>query len=1028
MIFNEDSRVKIPAIVHLTRLGYSFLPRSKMTNLHIETNIFIDQFKEGLSIINNKAFSDKEILSFISDLNVKLDNNDLGKAFYKSISGEFECKLIDLVNFENNLFNVVTELTYKNEEEEFRPDITLLINGMPLAFIEVKKPNNREGILAERDRINTRFRNPKFKKFMNITQLLVFSNNQEYDEESISPIQGAFYATPDDEETKFNCFREEETFIIQNVPREDVKIEKEVLLDNNIVSIFGTLEYKTAKDLNSPTNRILTSLFSKHRFNLILKYGFVYVNNSDSIGGRIAKHIMRYPQLFATLAIERKLNQGVKKGIIWHTQGSGKTALAYFNVNFLRDYYQKKNIITKFYFIVDRLDLAIQARNEFEARGLRVEMISSKDDFVRNMRTAGATATNLGSQTIAVVNIQKFSDYSIAKVADYDLNIKRIYFLDEVHRSYNPEGTFYAKLINSDRDAIHIGLSGTPLIGGDFKSKEIFGDYFHKYYYNRSIADGYTLKLIREAIETNFQMEVNGILETIKVQEGTLTKGELFTHRKFVEPLVNYIITDFKKSRVIQNDDTIGGMIVCDSSAQAKMIFEYFGKYNERETYLRNQLNVPMREHYLSAEPLHDDIGSEYYPLTAALILHDIDTKQIRNDYQIDFKHGKVDLLIVYNMLLTGFDSKRLKKLYLTRVIKQHNLLQTLTRVNRPYKNFKYGYVVDFADIRKEFDKTNKEYFKELQAELGDEIKEYSNLFKSYEEIDAEIVEIKEKLFLYDFSNIEEFQKIVSQINDRKEIAELRKCLENLKSLYNVIKIMNYPELLDKFTFDKVNKLYSEVSNRIDIINLKYNLENAVDNTNLLNIALEKMQFSFRKIGTHELKIADKFRSELERARKEMEGNFDKKDLKFISLFEELKRLFKRKNIEELTSEEMAEAIKTLKTIYEQANALNNKDAMLAAKYENDTKFAKIHKRIKENNLNVLKSDTALHEVLLVIKHRTDATVINNHALLDNEEYFTEIAKRTIIESLEERGIKDLNLVRFINSTLVNEYFYQRAA
>ncbi len=168
-------------------------------------------------------------------------------------------------------------------------------------------------------------------------------------------------------------------------------------------------------------------------------------------------------------------------------------------------------------------------------------------------------------------------------------------------------------------------------------------------------------------------------------------------------------------------------------------------------------------------------------------------------------------MLIVYNMLLTGFDAKRLKKMYLTRVVKEHNLLQTLTRVNRPYKNFRYGYVVDFADIRKEFDKTNKEYFKELQAELGDEYKEYSNLFKSAEEIDAEIAEIKEKLFLYDFSNLEEFQKVVSQITDKKEITELKKCLENLKSLYNIIKIMDYTELLDKFSFDKVNKLYAEV-------------------------------------------------------------------------------------------------------------------------------------------------------------------------------------------------------------------------
>jgi type I restriction enzyme R subunit len=212
-----------------------------------------------------------------------------------------------------------------------------------------------------------------------------------------------------------------------------------------------------------------------------------------------------------------------------------------------------------------------------------------------------------------------------------------------------------------------------------------------------------------------------------------------------------------------------------------------------------------------------------------------------------------------------------------------------------------------------------------------------------------------------------------------------------------------------------------------EVVQIKeVNTSAANDNTNLLNIALEKMQFTFRKFATHELQIADKFRSEFERARKELEGNFDKKDLKFISLFEELKRLFKKKNIEELDAAEMDAAIKDLKKIYEQVNALNNKDAQFVARYENDTKFAKIHKRIRENNLNVLQSEFALQAVLLSIKNKTDATVVNNQALLNNEDYFSEATKRTIIETLEEKGIRDLNVVRFINTTLVNEYFYQR--
>lgn len=1026
MTFNEDTRVKIPAIVHLTRLGFTYVPKSGIANLHADTNIFKDLFKQGLSKINGTAYSDSEIDTFISELNIQLDNSDLGKAFYKSLQGDFDCKLIDLENFDNNLFHVVTELTYKNDEEEFRPDIILLINGMPLAFIEVKKPNNHEGILAERNRINTRFKNPKFKKFMNITQLLVFSNNQEYDEENITPIQGAFYATPDPEQVNFNCFREEDNSIIHSVPHEDSEIEKQILLDNNIVSILGTTEYETAKELNSPTNRVLTSLFSRQRFKTLLRYGFAYVNTVTNGISKIEKHIMRYPQLFATLTIEKKLSEGIKKGIIWHTQGSGKTALAYYNVNYLKDYYQKQNIIAKFYFVVDRLDLATQAKNEFEARGLKVEMVSSKEDFIKNIRTAGATAGNTGAQTITVVNIQKFSAESISQSAEYDLNIQRIYFLDEVHRSYNPKGSFLSNLIASDRQSVLIGLTGTPLISKDYKSKDIFGDYFHKYYYNKSIVDGYTLKLLREAIETKFRAEINQVYDEI-VKQGEFTKSQIFAHQKFVEPLVEYIISDFKKSRVLQNDHSIGGMIVCDTSDQAKMIFAEIQKYNERLEAQQTIDKEPEAEYNIAAEPKVNYLKPELAPITAALILHDVDTKEIRKEHQTDFKQGNIDLLVVYNMLLTGFDAKRLKKLYLTRVVKEHNLLQTLTRVNRPYKTFKYGYVVDFADIRKEFDKTNKEYFKELQQELGDETKNYSNLFKSAEEIDKEIQEIKEKLFLYDFSNLEDFQKVVSQITDKKEITELRKCFENLKSLYNIIKIMGYTELLDKFSFDRVNKLYNEVANRIDIINLKENLENASDNTNLLNIALEKLQFTFRKIATHELQIADKFRSELERARKELEGNFDKKDPRFISLFEELKRLFKKKNIEELSSAEMDEAIKDLKKIYEQANTLNNKDAMLAAKYENDTKFARIHKRIKENNMNVLNSDLLLYETLLYIKHETDKTVVNNQAILNNQDYFAEATKRTILETLEDKGIRDLNVVRFFNNTLVNEYFYQRA-
>ena len=163
--FDENSRVKIPALVHATRLGYKYISvQEEQNQIDDNTNIFKDIFKESLKKLN-KDITEKQISDLLNEINILINNEDLGKAFYSVlINGYRGIRLIDFDNIENNTLNVCTELTYKNGEDEFRPDVIFLINGMPLSFIEVKKPNNREGILAERDRINKRFHNNKLKK------------------------------------------------------------------------------------------------------------------------------------------------------------------------------------------------------------------------------------------------------------------------------------------------------------------------------------------------------------------------------------------------------------------------------------------------------------------------------------------------------------------------------------------------------------------------------------------------------------------------------------------------------------------------------------------------------------------------------------------------------------------------------------------------------------------------------------------------------------------------------------------------
>ena len=185
MVFSEDSRVKIPCILHLVRLGYRYLSLKGAT-WDEDTNIFPEQFRIAIARINPEMEAD-DIDRLLADVKLLLDHEDLGKAFYEKLTERSGIRLIDFENFDNNSFHVVTELTCKNGDDELRPDITLLINGMPLAFIEVKKPNNREGVLAERNRIITRSRNSRFRRFINITQLMVFSNNMEYDDGSPQP-------------------------------------------------------------------------------------------------------------------------------------------------------------------------------------------------------------------------------------------------------------------------------------------------------------------------------------------------------------------------------------------------------------------------------------------------------------------------------------------------------------------------------------------------------------------------------------------------------------------------------------------------------------------------------------------------------------------------------------------------------------------------------------------------------------------------------------------------------------------------
>jgi type I restriction enzyme R subunit len=568
---------------------------------------------------------------------------------------------------------------------------------------------------------------------------------------------------------------------------------------------------------------------------------------------------------------------------------------------------------------VDRIDLLDQASREFRSRGLHVHTINSRDEFAADIKSNLAVHNNAGLPEITLVNIQRFKDDTdVVKNTDYALGLQRVYFLDEVHRSYNPQGSFLANLNQSDTQAIKIGLTGTPLLNASlaashddegnarpkvaYNSKLIFGDYIHKYYYNRSIADGYTLRLIREEIATEFKMHLKETLEQIKVLKATENRKVVYAHPKFVEPMLDYIVQDFEDSRVMKNDYTTGAMVICDSAEQAEEMARLFEKKYAGVPHILT--NPPPA--YPSAYASYGEKAAEaptLYALpkrtvrTHALILHDAGSKSDRKELVDAFKEGKIDILFVFNMLLTGFDAARLKKLYLGRIIKAHNLLQALTRVNRPYPGYRYGSVVDFVNIEAEFAKTNKDYFDELQSELGDELQSYSDLFKTEAEITADIEGIKDTLFHFNTENAEIFSQQISQITAREEMRKVVKALNDAKSLYNLIRLAGQYELLAKLDFRKLTQLSTEANNHLTLLNQREALEHADDGVNLLNIAMEDVLFTFRKVSEAEMVIADELREQLRRTREGLGGNFDQGDPAFVTLKEELERLFKKKNI-----------------------------------------------------------------------------------------------------------------------------------
>lgn len=1027
--FNEATRVQMPAMVHLTRLGYKYFGKiheaTKGTVYDDDTNILLEVFKKKFGELN--PGHEGEYLQVLRDIRKELNDDDLGRGFYQRLRSVSPVRLVDFENPKNNDFHFTAEFTCKNGQDEFRPDITLFVNGLPLCFVEVKKPNNHGGMVAESIRMNKeRFPNKKFRRFINITQLMIFSNNMEYDTlGGIVPIQGAFYCTGARNSSPFNCFREENPGSMKIAPYNrdypylaiDKETEKKILSDYNCQVIHTSPEYQTNLGVNTPTNRILTSMCSPERLLFILQYGIAYVRMEREVDGKIEstdqKHIMRYQQMFAAMAIRQRLSEGVKSGVVWHTQGSGKTALSYYLTYILNDFYAKQNKVAKFYFIVDRLDLLEQAKQEFEARGLLVATANTRTELMEQFRQNQAQQGASGQAEITVVNIQRFAeDKEKVNITDYATNLQRIFILDEAHRGYKPGGCFLANLFEADKESIKIALTGTPLLKDERASCKVFGSYLHTYYYDKSIADGYTLKIIREDIETSYKERLSDVYDRLDtlVQKKDIKRSQIIEHPSYVEELARYISDDLRRFRKIQGDDTLGGMVICETSEQARRLYEAFTTKPTGGNSMPIQLHMDEQE-WMVAEALPVYVTAKK-PLRVGLILHDSDDKETRKQIVKDFKKNmSIDLLIVFNMLLTGFDAPRLKRLYFGRKLKDHNLLQAITRVNRPYKEMRYGFVIDFADIKRNFDETNEAYLQELnrfndveETGEGNNTDTFTQVIEDKEEIINQMKQVRQVLFNYSYDNAEEFSSEISTEEDKSILLELKHALESAKNMANIVRTFGDGDMKTQFSkleITKLPELISEVQRRISVINQKEAFSVSDETKVLINEAMMDIEFTFSKIGQEEMKIISggvELKEKWERTITAFTQNFDQEDPEYITLRDAFMQRFKEHGFVIDSIAKFNEESSALDDIIKRLQDMQKRNNVLLKRYKGDEKFARVHKRIREVNKQRESKgekpmfsflDDELVAILNIIKDDVDSKVYDRNDILKKDAYFS---------------------------------------
>ena len=722
--FKEDHISQIPALQLLQKSGYTYLSPAEAEKLRggKMSNVLLDDIlRKQLKEINSEKRISSTKSTYISDANIEngiralkeLPMNEgyiaacetaynlitLGKAFEQSFDGDkksITLQYVDWKNLENNVFHVTEEYSVmrSTSKEHYRPDLVLFVNGIPLCIIECKRPDMKEPLTQA---ISQHLRNQQED---GIRALYVYSQITM----SIATQEAAYAtnATPEKFwakwEEKFTTDDEERKYrtALQELKNKSLPIaQKEKLFSERFKYVrqyFDDLEKENI--LPTVQDEYLFGLCRPERLMDII-FNFILFDNGE-------KKIARYQQFFAIKKSMQRIlqveNGRRKGGVIWHTQGSGKSLTM---VMLAQAIALDKSIHNpKIVLVTDRTDLDNQITGTFRKCGM----------FVENATTGQRLVELLESKSNSVVTtiINKF--VAAMKKINKPLESHDIFVLvDEGHRTQH--GTFNIEMQKTLPNACFIAMTGTPLFKKDKSTAAKFGDIIDAYTVDQAVKDKAVVPLLYEG----------------RVAKQAVNESPIDTFFAMVsEPLTDYQKADLKKkySRADQlngaeqklyaiawnisrhfRDNWQGtpfkAQLVCDKKVNAIRYKEFL---DEIGLVTSDVLISPLDERE-GEESAYEKSTEKENRFWKKMMDEHGNSKTYEKNIISRFKNLKdPEIIIVVDKLLTGFDEPKNTVLYLTRNLRGHKLLQAIARVNRIYSDKEFGYIIDYYGVIENLD------------------------------------------------------------------------------------------------------------------------------------------------------------------------------------------------------------------------------------------------------------------------------------------------------------------------------------